>query len=342
MLEWSGPYPDDLDAHLSGPDPDNLDSRNPVDGRFHISYWNLSPVPYARLLDDCTSAPACDGETIVITKDSETQQYVAGEYVFWVHNYSSYSYCEGPCEGQQVEFDTSTSVVIGSGHYTPTPPSPVPTPYTVQATYSTYLAENVTGFAGNTDDLWLVVELTLDALGNVLYQSTSIGTTPVPDGFYSGDFSTVFNSPPVDLDNAIPKPTSTPEAAGDGAGVAATEVPATEADGVSAVEPTPTPEPAAADSPIPTPTPQPADTPAPTPTASPLPEPTAIPEPEPTATPAPEPTAIPEPEPTTTPAPEPTATPAPEPTATPEPEPTAVPPPEPTTAPEPTATPDTP
>ena len=151
VLTWSS-EPRDLDAHLSGP--------NRSGGRFHIYYANAAqpqPNPYATLdVDDVVSFGP---ETITISRDSTTGNFVPGEYRYWVHNFS-----------QTPEFDVSDArVSIASGG--------------VQID-----SFGVPGGAAGLD-IWLVANLTIDAAGNVTVNpvqsfTTGFDTTPfaIPSG----------------------------------------------------------------------------------------------------------------------------------------------------------------
>jgi len=149
VLTW-GAQPSDLDAHLSGPDRSG--------GRFHIYYANKSAPssnPYATLdVDDLVSFGP---ETITISRDSTTGSFVAGEYRYWVHNFST-----------TPEFDVSDARV------------------TVNSGGAQLDAFNVPGGATSLD-IWRVVNLTVDAAGNVT-------VTPVQT-FETGFDSTVFSVP---------------------------------------------------------------------------------------------------------------------------------------------------
>ena len=78
-LVW-GAQPTDLDAHLSGP--------GTVAGtRFHAFFLTPNPVPYAALtLDD---QDGFGPERMIVTPNPATQQYVPGEYRFWVDNFNA-------------------------------------------------------------------------------------------------------------------------------------------------------------------------------------------------------------------------------------------------------------
>lgn len=157
VLTW-GSQPADLDAHLSGPDRSS--------GRFHLYYFNPAAPsldPYATLdVDDITSFGP---ETITISRDPTTGLFVAGEYRYWVHNFST-----------SPEFDVSNArVVVNSG----------------AAQLDTF---DVPGGASGLD-IWRVVNLTIDAAGNV-------NLTPV-QSFASGFDDTPFAVP----SGAVPGPT---------------------------------------------------------------------------------------------------------------------------------------
>ena len=151
VLTWAG-QPRDLDAHLSGPTRSG--------GRFHIYYANPagpSPDPYARL--DVDDVASFGPETVTIARDSTTGSFVAGEYRYWVHNFST-----------SPEFDVSNGrVTVNSGG----------------AQLESY---TVPGGAVSLD-IWRVVNLTIDASGNVTLnpiQSYAAGYDFTPFGVPSG------------------------------------------------------------------------------------------------------------------------------------------------------------
>lgn len=84
VLTW-GSEPRDLDSHLSGPDGQG--------GRFHITWIHapgqnpgVPPVNFVSLnIDD---RDAGGPETLIISKSPDTGAFVAGEYRYWVHNFS--------------------------------------------------------------------------------------------------------------------------------------------------------------------------------------------------------------------------------------------------------------
>jgi hypothetical protein len=151
VLTWGG-QPRDLDAHLSGP--------NRSGGRFHLYYANPSapsPSPYATLdVDDILSFGP---ETITISRDATTGTFVAGEYRYWVHNFST-----------SPEFDVSDArVTVNSG--------------------GAQLDSFTVPSGPASLDIWRVVNLNIDAAGNVTLTSiqsfaTGFDTTPfsVPSG----------------------------------------------------------------------------------------------------------------------------------------------------------------
>jgi hypothetical protein len=155
VLTW-GAQPSDLDAHLSGP--------NRSGGRFHLFYANPAaplPSPYASLdVDDLVSFGP---ETITIRRDPTTGNFVAGEYRYWVHNFST-----------TPEFDVSNGRV------------------TVNSGGSQLDSFSVPGGAAGLD-IWRVVNLNVDTAGNVTL-------TPVQSfaaGFDTTPFSVPSGSPPA-------------------------------------------------------------------------------------------------------------------------------------------------
>lgn len=148
-LSWS-PRPPDLDAHLSGPGPGG--------GRFHVSFLNRDPVPYASLIRD--GQTGFGPEQIVIRPDPGTGLFVPGEYRFWVHNFSG-----------SPEYDVSqgrAAVTQGTNQL------------------GLFLAGGASGDPAL--DLWHVVNLTIDAAGNA--------TLAPIQRFVGGSESTVLAQPP--------------------------------------------------------------------------------------------------------------------------------------------------
>ena len=132
-LDW-GTQPSDLDSHLAGPDG--------AGGRFHCFFINRTPVPYVELDGDDVSA--FGPETISIRRaPATTGSFVAGEYHYWVHNYSDTTF--NGSNGL-----VSISAADAQGALTP---------------LGQYNIPNTTSFS---DNLWHVVNLTIDANGNVV------------------------------------------------------------------------------------------------------------------------------------------------------------------------------
>jgi hypothetical protein len=146
-LTW-GARPADLDAHLSGP--------HVAGGRFHAYFLDPNPVGYASL-----TAQSRDGfgpEQIVIRRNPATGTYVAGEYHFWVRNFST-----------TPGFNVSQARVI------------VNTSTQVLGTFDVGAATGDPSL-----DLWYVVNLQIDAAGNV---------TAVPQQRFTAGDSFVVLSP---------------------------------------------------------------------------------------------------------------------------------------------------
>jgi hypothetical protein len=134
-LTW-GPHPSDLDSHLSGPDQ--------AGGRFHCFFQNMTPVPYVALDQDVKTG--CGPETITIarTPPGPGGQFVAGDYHYWVHDYTT------------TTFVGSLAMVLIS-----TADS--------QGTLTTIAQYDVAAATGDpTLDLWHVVDFTLDVNGTVV------------------------------------------------------------------------------------------------------------------------------------------------------------------------------
>lgn len=149
ILQWAA-QPPDLDAHLSGP--------NGQGGRFHLYFRNRAnpPVPYVSLDTDDTSS--FGPETLTILKSAGA--FIAGDYRVWVHDY--------PQAGIDRTFEGSNAVVT----VLRMDPRGMPTQLTRQ---------QVEFATGNQDDnIWHVVNLALDATGNVAITvvQTLIGVDP--------------------------------------------------------------------------------------------------------------------------------------------------------------------
>jgi uncharacterized protein YfaP (DUF2135 family) len=149
VLTW-GLAPTDLDSHLSGP------GLLPADPRFHMAYYNETPVSYVSLdVDDVTSFGP---ETTTVTK--VLAGFVAGDYHYWIHNFS-----------RTPEFNVSSAVVTVSqcdANLTP-----------VQVTQ--FSVANASGDAAL--DLWHVFDFSLTSGGTL-----SITTVQT---FLSGGDSTI-------------------------------------------------------------------------------------------------------------------------------------------------------
>jgi uncharacterized protein YfaP (DUF2135 family) len=79
VLTW-GASPSDLDSHLSGPDIEHAGQT-----RFHMAFYDRDPVSYVSLdVDDTTSFGP---ETVTVTRLAAG--FVAGDYHYWIHNYST-------------------------------------------------------------------------------------------------------------------------------------------------------------------------------------------------------------------------------------------------------------
>jgi uncharacterized protein YfaP (DUF2135 family) len=129
-LDW-GSSPSDLDSHLSGPDGQG--------GQFHCAYFQRAPVGFVALdQDDVT---AFGPETITISRDGGV--FVAGDYHYWVHDFSRTTFSGS---GASVAIST----VDGQG---------------MVNHVATFLVANAVG--AQTDGLWHVVDLTIDATGGI-------------------------------------------------------------------------------------------------------------------------------------------------------------------------------
>jgi hypothetical protein len=148
-LTW-GAQPVDLDLHLSGPAPGGA--------RFHASFVDPNPVPYASLTleDDNGFGP----EQLVIRRDPGTGTFVAGDYHVWVHNFLP----------SPPGFNVSQGRVI------------------VNKDATLLRVFDVSDATGDPNlALWYVTNLQVDAAGNV---------TVVPvQQFTNGDLSTILRPP---------------------------------------------------------------------------------------------------------------------------------------------------
>jgi uncharacterized protein YfaP (DUF2135 family) len=150
VLTW-GLSPEDLDSHLSGPDVEHAGQ-----ARFHMVFFDRDPVTYVSLdVDDTTSFGP---ETTTVTRLAAG--FVAGDYHYWIHNYST-----------SPEFNGSSAVVTVSQCNASLTP--------VQITQ--FSVANATGDPAL--DLWHVFDFALTS-GGVL------AITPVQT-FADGDAGTV-------------------------------------------------------------------------------------------------------------------------------------------------------
>jgi len=156
-LVW-GAQPQDLDLHLSGPAPGG--------GRFHAFFLDPTPVPYAALTlqDDNQLGP----EQMVIRRDPATGQFVAGDYHLWVHNFSG-----------TPEFNVSQARVIINNN---------------AQLLGVFDVNNANGDPAL--ELWYVVNLEVDAVGNV----TLVPVQQFTNGSGQGSFTILappYGSKPV-------------------------------------------------------------------------------------------------------------------------------------------------
>jgi hypothetical protein len=147
-VTWAA-LPFDLDAHLSGPGAGST--------RFHVSFVNKNPVPYASLTMD--TAAGFGPEQIVVRPDPTGGQFVPGEYRFWVDNFS---------ESPEYDVSQARAVITQGGRQ-----------------LGVFTAATATG--DPSLDLWYVANLTIDAAGTVT-------VTPV-QRFVSGNETTVLAVP---------------------------------------------------------------------------------------------------------------------------------------------------
>ncbi len=134
-LTW-GAQPSDLDSHLSGPE-------QATTSRFHCYWVDKTPVPYVALDHDVTTG--FGPETITISRTPPTSgQFVAGDYHYWVHNYTATTFAGSDAL-------VSISAVDGQG---------------VLTQIAHY---DVAAAAGDpTLGLWHVADFTLDVNGTVV------------------------------------------------------------------------------------------------------------------------------------------------------------------------------
>jgi len=102
VLTW-GAQPHDLDSHLSGPNieapqanaavsrvsggkPSPRNAHATPAGRFHVAFYEKTPVSYASL--DVDNTVNYGPETVTVSRSTTTTQFVPGSYRYWVHNFS--------------------------------------------------------------------------------------------------------------------------------------------------------------------------------------------------------------------------------------------------------------
>jgi uncharacterized protein YfaP (DUF2135 family) len=137
-LTW-GATPYDLDSHLSGPDQ--------AGGRFHCYFDDMAPVSYVSLDQDVKTGYGPETITIERTPPGAGGQFVAGDYHYWVHDYTGPTFIDS-------DATVAISAVDGQGALTQIASYDV----TAAAGYQT----NATPY-----DLWHVVDFTLDANGTI-------------------------------------------------------------------------------------------------------------------------------------------------------------------------------
>jgi uncharacterized protein YfaP (DUF2135 family) len=138
-MDW-GLQPSDLDAHLSGP--------NTAGGRFHCFFVNRNPVGYVQLDVDDVNGQGPENIEIRRVPETATGTFVAGDYHYWVHNFTGGS-TGSTFAGSGASVSISTVDALGS--------------VTQLARY------DIANAAGSTaDDLWHVTNLTIDATGLVV------------------------------------------------------------------------------------------------------------------------------------------------------------------------------
>jgi uncharacterized protein YfaP (DUF2135 family) len=137
-LTW-GAVPFDLDAHLSGPQGA---------GRFHVSFNDPVPVPYADLDGDDMSS---FGPEVITIREAAGGQLVPGDYHYWVDNFGHGWQTNPEPNTYAGSMATVTVLAIDAAG--------------LPMQLGSYDVANATG--SPADDLWHVVDLTIDASGNV-------------------------------------------------------------------------------------------------------------------------------------------------------------------------------
>lgn len=139
-MDW-GAQPSDLDSHLSGPIP--------AGGRFHLFYDNRTqpPVPFVELDQDDTTALGPETITIRRSPANAAGVFVAGDYHYWVHNFSA-------------TFNVSATFIGSGAAVTISAVDP-------QGNLSQVGRYEVAHATGASDKMWHVVNFTIDANGNI-------------------------------------------------------------------------------------------------------------------------------------------------------------------------------
>jgi hypothetical protein len=140
QLSW-GATPYDLDSHLSGPDTEHFG--NPA--RFHCYRLARTPVTYVTLDGDVTTGGGPETITIERKPPGAGGQFVAGDYHYWVHDYTGPTFVDSLAKVAISAVDDQQAL-------------------TQIASYDVTAA---VGYPTNATpyDLWHVVDFTLDANG---------------------------------------------------------------------------------------------------------------------------------------------------------------------------------
>jgi Bacterial RNA polymerase, alpha chain C terminal domain len=144
-LAW-GTQPSDLDAHLSGP--------NPTGGRFHCFFRNPTPVAFIELDADDTTG---NGRETITIRRSAAGVFVAGDYHYWVHNYSGTTFAGSLAAVTVSAVDTRADL----------------------SQKARYEVASATGDV--TDELWHVFNLTIDTNGIIILNDVQTFQAGGPD-----------------------------------------------------------------------------------------------------------------------------------------------------------------
>lgn len=126
-LTWGG-TPRDLDTHMTGPDN--------TGGRFHLFFKDKKPLPFTDL-DIDARAEGGGTETVTLRRTAE-EVFVAGDYRYWIHNFSRTSFAGS---------DATVELLVN------------------HRSVHRYVVAQATGNV--KDDLWRVVDLSIDANGTL-------------------------------------------------------------------------------------------------------------------------------------------------------------------------------